>query len=524
MGFKDKINKAFPEAYILTKIKDKKEAYRIIKGYKAIKKQNLFDDNFYLKKYPKTSSMDPLLHYLFFGFNEGKKPNADFDGVFYLNRYDVDINPLIHYALIGKDKGFLYKVPNIDLSNFRDNEKKSILFISHEKINNVGGTGFTNLDIIKSLDDTYKKFILTSDGEDLELWEYDNKLIKLANWNEQYSNIHSLIDLDKSLKIVSKDFEKEFFNPKLAAIYKEILLKLGIDIIHINHLINHSFDIFNFAIKYDIKYMINIHDFYYCCPSIHLLNKNLNFCNMDCYNNCGINIDNEDNLSNIVETWQKYCLEVLKGSYTNIIPSKSTLNIYKEFYPNLDNFKIIEHGRKLENLNIKTKFPDKKIKILFPGFISPHKGSLLIKEIKKLDKKNNFEFHFMGATIPDLKKYGYNHGRYKREMFGEIVNKIKPNYIGIMSVCPETYSHTLSESISTGIPIITTNLGAQKERIEKNNIGWVVDYKNPEDFSNTILSITNEDYNQKLNNIKNTQIKNFDEMIKEYKKIYEEIK
>lgn len=523
MGFKDKINKAFPEAYILAKVKNKKEAHQIIKGYRAIKKQNLFDEDFYVKKYPKTSSMDPLLHYLFFGFKEGKKPNKTFDGAFYVNEYDIDINPLIHYALFGKDKKYSYKVAGNDLSQFKDNTKKSILFILHEKINNVGGTGFTNLDIMKSLDNTYKKFILTSDGEDVELWEYNNKLTKLANWNEQYCNIHSLIDLDKSSKIISKNFEKEFFNPKLASIYEEILSKLDIDFIHINHLINHSFDIFDIADKLEIKYMINIHDFYYCCPSIHLLDKNLNFCNMDCCNNCAINIDDENNLSKILKTWQKQCLNLLKGSYINILPSKSTLDIYKKFYPDLNNLKIIEHGRKLEKLDINPTFANNKIKILFPGFISQHKGSLLIKNIKKLDKADKLEFHFIGTTIPNLKKHGINHGRYNREDFGKIVGKIKPNYIAILSVCPETYSHTLSESISAGIPIITTNLGAQKERVKKDRIGWVVDYKSPENFLNTILNITEEDYNQKLENIKNTKLKDFDEMIEEYKKIYEEI-
>ena len=102
MSFKNKLFSKFPGRYISYKVKDKSKALEIKKGYKAIRKNNLFDDEFYLKKYPKVSSsgMDPLLHYIFFGFSEGKKPNNTFDGVFYKNHYsDVDINPLIHYAL-----------------------------------------------------------------------------------------------------------------------------------------------------------------------------------------------------------------------------------------------------------------------------------------------------------------------------------------------------------------------------------------------------------------------------------------
>ena len=89
MSFKNKLFAKIPSRYISHKVKDKTKASEIKKGYKAIRKNKLFDDDFYLNKYPKVaaSGMDPLLHYIFFGFEEGKKPNEEFDGVFYKNHY-----------------------------------------------------------------------------------------------------------------------------------------------------------------------------------------------------------------------------------------------------------------------------------------------------------------------------------------------------------------------------------------------------------------------------------------------------
>ncbi|WP_275542131.1 hypothetical protein [Methanobacterium bryantii] len=44
--------------------------------------------------------MDPILHYMYPGFKEGKKPSPTFDGDYYLKRYkDVkksNLNPLVH--------------------------------------------------------------------------------------------------------------------------------------------------------------------------------------------------------------------------------------------------------------------------------------------------------------------------------------------------------------------------------------------------------------------------------------------
>ena len=96
MSFKNKLMSKVPAIYILHKTSNKKDAMEIINGYRAIRKNNLFDDEFYLNKYPKvkTSEMDPLLHYIFFGFREGKKPNKDFDGIFYKHHYNVNI---MHY-------------------------------------------------------------------------------------------------------------------------------------------------------------------------------------------------------------------------------------------------------------------------------------------------------------------------------------------------------------------------------------------------------------------------------------------
>lgn len=78
------------------------------KGYKTIKENDLFDSKYYLNENPdiKDSGMDPLLHYMYHGFKEGRNPNPYFDNNYYLKKYpDVDnmgISPLVHYSLYGK--------------------------------------------------------------------------------------------------------------------------------------------------------------------------------------------------------------------------------------------------------------------------------------------------------------------------------------------------------------------------------------------------------------------------------------
>ncbi|MCS0503139.1 hypothetical protein [Ancylobacter mangrovi] len=70
-----------------------------------------FDPAFYLSTYPDVaaSRMDPLLHFVRFGWKEGRNPNAVFDTAYYLQRYP-DIagsadNPFAHYVEHGRGEG-----------------------------------------------------------------------------------------------------------------------------------------------------------------------------------------------------------------------------------------------------------------------------------------------------------------------------------------------------------------------------------------------------------------------------------
>jgi glycosyltransferase involved in cell wall biosynthesis len=100
-----------PYLYIIFKTKGNIKKLRdYIRSYRTIKRLNLFDEDYYLNRYRNvlTSGMEPLIHYLFFGWKEGKNPSPEFDGDNYLNRYpDVKnshMNPLIHYSLYGIDE------------------------------------------------------------------------------------------------------------------------------------------------------------------------------------------------------------------------------------------------------------------------------------------------------------------------------------------------------------------------------------------------------------------------------------
>ena len=103
----------FPSLYMLLKRDNNSLKKKLIniKGYSAIKKNNLFDIGYYLKnnKDVMKAGKDPFIHYLYHGYKQNRKPNPNFDGDYYLRtNHDVqklDMNPLIHYSLYGLNEG-----------------------------------------------------------------------------------------------------------------------------------------------------------------------------------------------------------------------------------------------------------------------------------------------------------------------------------------------------------------------------------------------------------------------------------
>lgn len=98
-------------SYIIKEKGNLKKAYKMHKAAKKIRELDLFDPDFYLRKYPdvKNSRLSPLDHYLYHGYKESKQPGRLFDTNFYLKKYS-DVrqsgeNPLVHYVLHGKREG-----------------------------------------------------------------------------------------------------------------------------------------------------------------------------------------------------------------------------------------------------------------------------------------------------------------------------------------------------------------------------------------------------------------------------------
>ncbi|WP_299524200.1 glycosyltransferase [uncultured Methanobrevibacter sp.] len=395
---------------------------------------------------------------------------------------------------------------------------KKILYVLHSGV--TGGTFLTNKDLMKNVNYNFDVFLLTAEVDVLKFYHYVNdKLVLIKEYERKYMWS-----------------AKDFHNNWLSYIYFDILNEYHIDIIHVRHLINHSFDLPKIAKKLDIPVVLSFHDFYFICPFYVLLNENNDYCGGVCNNNldnCYNPLKSLDDINSkkLIELWRKNVFEMFQYVDYFVTTSSIVKNLFLKIYPNMneEHFKVIEHGRdflKFSKGCNEIPCENKPIKIVCPAnHLNIMKGSELIKSIKKEDKNNRLEFHFLGNCHDGIENYGINHGTFERDEFFKKIEEIKPSFIGIFSIWPETFCHTLTEAWSCGIPVIGSNIGVIQDRIIKEKGGWLIDISNPKKAYDKIINIAEdkEEYTKVQENIKNISFKTTLEMSGEYLDVYNDL-
>jgi len=335
----------------------------------------------------------------------------------------------------------------------------------------VGGTPQTNADLMHAVAGDYDCYALWCDRNVIEVLQADGTDYRTL---QRYS----LTEPVRFATHVSGEYDD---------IVRSILADWGIELLHIRHMAWHSLNLVDVAKSLDIRVVYSFHDFYAICPSVTLVGED------GVYHPAGVTEhvrnplwrkDSTDTgiTENWLGHWQQRMQRVLAECDAFVTTCNSAREILVDALPILEerspDFHVIPHGRDFDHFaqlaNTGDIGPNEPLRILLPGNIGLHKGLELIKEIKRLDTAERLEFHLLGNGGHGLAEHVIDHGPYQRPEFAERVAGIKPHIAAILSICPETYCHTLTECWSCGIPVVGIDLGAVGERLRESGGGWLV--------------------------------------------------
>ncbi len=395
-------------------------------------------------------------------------------------------------------------------------ERRRILYILQE---GGGGVPMTNADLVSQISASHECYLLTSTGSQMILRAWENgKLVDKKQW-----------------KLPGTWSAKNYSNPAAQRIYFEVLTGLGIDLVHIRHLFKHSLDAPLLCKQLGIPVVLSFHDYYFVCPSVHLLDQDAKFCGGECtpgLQQCTIPspmLQDLPMLKEYLPEWRQKISEVLDCCDAFVTTAESVREVHQRAYPQLalKPFLVIEHGRTLVRTETVATAPQrgKPVRILVAGNVDPHKGSILIRQLHDLDQEKLLEFHFLGQPNETMRDIGVHHGPYQRDDFPKLAREISPSFAAVLSIWAETYSHTLTEAWSVGLPVLGSNLGAVGERIAKHGGGWMIDTTDAATAMAQIKQIIADRsaYREQVEAASRVPIQKIDDMADGYRALYERL-
>ncbi|MDD3036340.1 glycosyltransferase [Bacteroides sp.] len=405
--------------------------------------------------------------------------------------------------------------------------KKNVLIIIHEfkaiKEKNIGGTILHVYDLIKNMRKEFNFHIVYYSIDDFRYY-----LTSYLSSDQITTPLGSYFSYT-TLKLYNDEFKKEI---------ERLTDALRIDLIHIHHLRDMYLDIFKIAEEKKIPVIYTLHDFYSMCPSVKLFDEKTFLCNYSDPEGCNSCLSKKFKQNvNIIPLWRKEFYKNLKIVKKIIVPSFSTKKIFLDVYKDLV-IDVVEHGYdRIDNAQsgpYRNKRNCKNFNIAFIGGISEEKGLRYLKELISEAKGSDVTIHLFGIT--ESKKHNTNtrnyiyHGEYLQKDLPNLLFENNIKLICLMSMWPETYSYTLTESLISELPVITFDLGAIAERVKAIDAGWVLPINSTtKDVFKLILTIkstlSGEEYRRKVENIRHysEEMKSVKEMTDEYTEIYNRI-
>ena len=229
------------------------------------------------------------------------------------------------------------------------------------------------------------------------------------------------------------------------------------------------------------------HDFYSICPRIFCLNKKNALCSMHHEQDCSTCVGTRDSLRlrDWHQVWQKIydvCDEIRFFSNSAARLVCSYMNVSRA------RIRVVPHETPLAP-QPKLEINRENLHICVVGAIHSHKGSEIVEQLARILRKRNrnAKIFIIGSFSGNYEPNIYMLPAYDKNHLGEILNKVKATMCFFSSVCPETFSYTISELMHVDAPIVSFNIGAQGERVGAYDKGRVVDEISAEAAADCIL-------------------------------------
>ena len=325
-------------------------------------------------------------------------------------------------------------------------------------------------------------------------------------------------------------FKKSYIDSKVEKKFRELLNEVKPDCIHFQHLIGLSASLLKIAKEKNTPTVLTLHDYWFICPTIHLLKRNSTICN-----------GSDEQSENCFRCWNSERAHYIKGKFFTPksfsekviesalmkINSKKKFKERKEYMESilLNADMIIAPSLFLRNIFIKSGISESKIMYssngydlsVFTGFKKKKHGNIvfgfvgnaleakgaevLVEAFNEVDSKDA-ELRIYGnfdRKTKSFKCFQTKKGNNNIKFMGRF-NDLKNPYSEIdILVVPSIWCETggplvVKEAFATGTPVLASNIGCIPEFVINGVNGLLFRTGDPKDLFKKIKTIIGNPY------------------------------
>lgn len=245
--------------------------------------------------------------------------------------------------------------------------------------------------------------------------------------------------------------------------------------------------------RLDLKFLLNrfstiplithFHDFGLACESLFLQLNKKDYCGR-LETDFDLNTCQSCQFGQTLEDWQDTVRVLLKQSQRVFVPSAFLLQGLQMVYPDLvpwSNVTVLPHQQLIQSGN-QPVYDHAKLRLAYLGLAHQNKGWDVFTALANDDTlQSRYDFyHLGGGKLAEENTPFWTHIPYDVRAQGDTaaVEALKLAEIDMVLLCsqvPESYSYTLFEAVSAGLPVLTgPNSGNIADQIHRGHVkGWV---------------------------------------------------
>ena len=320
-----------------------------------------------------------------------------------------------------------------------------------------------------------------------------------SGW-KQYHIKHDFYDglAVHRVHLTPTDYQSEFVNfihPHVERHFSELLAHFRPDVVHFHNIVGLSVALIRLAHEFGAPTVLTVHDHWgFCFKNTLMKTEGVTCTNFTRCDECQTFIDDGARRQIPMRLRQDYFQLAMREIDAFVSPSHYLAAAYIKAGVPPNKFHIIPYGIDFDTFaGVKRTVDDRRIRFSFIGYFGRHKGvSILLTALSLMKFFNSIKLNLIGdgTEIDTYKSQLSSNGCATHVKFwGKVDNtRIWEAYretdvLVLPSIWPENHPVSITEAMSSGIPVIASRIGGIPELVEDGKTGFLFETGNPADLA-----------------------------------------